>query len=62
MRRKSDFFGMLSIILQDLAQEIQQKPGKSLTFLFNLFYLKKDSTNSPIKFASVLIKMAMHLI
>jgi hypothetical protein len=28
MRRKSDFFGMLSIILQDLALEIQQKSGK----------------------------------
>jgi len=39
MLRKSDFFGMLSIILQDLALEIQQKVGKMFDNFPDWFYL-----------------------
>ena len=35
---------------------------KDLTFILYLFYLRKESTNSPIKIVSVLRKMMMQLI
>jgi len=39
MRRKYDLFGMLSIILQDLALEIQQKCGKIFDNFLDWFSL-----------------------
>ena len=35
---------------------------KDLTFILYLFYLRKESTNSPIKIVSALRKMMMQLI